>query len=465
MKLRTLLMLTLLGLSFVACGSNDDPPIVIPVDPDTPSENNNDELKSVIANANFEEDVDLTKYTGELQPGKWYYVGGWCDYAAKVSLQKNRGYKDSQCLCIIATDHTVDVGVAQRIKVTPGKLYKVSARIKTNGVSGANSESGAHISLNEVYGIKSKRVYGTSEWTSVSLEIEPDTEYIEIALKLGANCDDAKGEAFFDNVTITYNTSLYTQESEHFNLIAEKSLISISQQNIDSWLKKLDKVYDSYVELFSGRKPFGGRKTKIRAADIPAWAYAGNPIQWNSKYIVETLNNTLKGDWCFGLMHEIGHNFAPGNFEEFKATYAFDFNEEVFANWRMYYALEKNDAVVLNNGKTYVGKEIVALYKSDTDNCYDKVLAARRPVEMGNALTYCLWRIKEKYGWQLWIDTWDDIYKIPRNESRENQMTQWQKFEYLLNKLNEHVPAGEDVRSTFPEGELDIIKEYLSTQR
>lgn len=36
-------------------------------------------------------------------------------------------------------------------------------------------------------------------------------------------------------------------------------------------------------------------------------------------------------------MHEIGHNFAP---YISGATYAWNWNEEIFANFRMFYALE-----------------------------------------------------------------------------------------------------------------------------
>lgn len=43
-------------------------------------------------------------------------------------------------------------------------------------------------------------------------------------------------------------------------------------------------------------------------------------------------------------MHEIGHNFAP---YISGATYAWNWNEEIFANFRMFYALEKLNAKVI----------------------------------------------------------------------------------------------------------------------
>lgn len=468
MRIRILTITVLLFSSLAACSADILPPIEFPDEPQSGNStggSNGGEVDAIIANPNFEETVDLTKHSGQIEPGRWYYVGGWYDSAAKVRQLDGWGYKDSRCLSITASERTVDVGIAQRIKVTPGKYYRISAKIKTIGVSGANTESGAHLSINSIGGKKSRRVHGNTDWTTVSLDIEPENEYIEIALKLGANCDDARGEAYFDNITISYNDDISIHESEHFILITEKKLIPTSDDVVKGWLAKLDKIYDAYVELFSGRKPYNGNKIKIRSDEINAWAYAGNPIQWNQNYIAETMMTVAKGDWCFGIMHEIGHDFAPGNFNEFSATYAFDFNEEVFANWRMYYAIEKCNPTIITNGKTYIGKDIIGLYKSDTSNCYDKILAQHRSEEMGNALTYCLWRIREKYGWDVWINTWDEIYRIPRNEIKESEMNQWEKFDYLMTMLSRHTPNGEDVRETFPSGELDVIKAYLSTQK
>jgi hypothetical protein len=211
----------------------------------------------------------------------------------------------------------------------------------------------------------------------------------------------------------------------------------------------------------------------IRAAPgIDAWAYAGDPIQWNSDYIASTLLQLKKGDWIFGILHEMGHNFAPGSFG---ATYAWNFNEELFANFRMYYVLDKlngtivqtaniynSDGTYTSQEKKYVGKEIMQLYKSECDNGYDRTIAKNSPVEMGNALCYCLCRMVEKYGWQVWIDTFDYLYTISPMQKPTNGMTGWDKFEYLMDALSLH--NYEDVRKSFTAAELNVIKAYLQTQ-
>lgn len=89
----------------------------------------------------------------------------------------------------------------------------------------------------------------------------------------------------------------------------------VSDAVIDGWLAKLDKVYDAYTELFDFFVPFGGRKMIVLSKQIDAWAYAGYPIEWNRDYVASTLDEVVRYDNAvFGIMHEMGHNFAPGNY-------------------------------------------------------------------------------------------------------------------------------------------------------
>ena len=82
---------------------------------------------------------------------------------------------------------------------------------------------------------------------------------------------------------------------------------------------------------------------------------------------------------------------------------------------------------------------------------------------MGNALCYCLIRIKETYGWELYQDVFEELYSIPRNEEPEKNMNQWQKFEYFLSFLTKHAKV--DTNELFSKQELQVIKSYLSTQQ
>lgn len=454
-----------------SCSKSDDSNQI--VEPDKPTVDEPSTATQLVANWNLEEDIDLSKVE-KAEAGKWRYLGGWNESNAAVTQESLRGVNGSRCLAIIAESEDVDVMFGQKITgLDPAKPYKATARIKTEGIA---QGKGGNICLDYLWAPASEGVTGTKDWTSVTLEIDeiPADSTITLCLRLGSTANSSQGVAYFDNISLKENTDLYIRESEHIRLMVDKKYVSISDAQIDTWLGNLDKVYEAYVELFSGRKPFEGKVITLRSAVIGAWAYAGNPVQWNQDYISSALLAVGKGDWCFGIMHELGHDFAP---YISNATYAFDWNEELFANFRMYYALEKLNATVITDAnillpdgstktetKTYVGAELKQLYKSETTNCYDRTIGANKAVEMGNALCYKLIHIKEKYGWELYIKAFDELYKVPRNETEESGMTQWDKFDYFMSVLTKQ--AGEDIyANNFTSAELGTIRTYLQTQQ
>ncbi|WP_196017016.1 hypothetical protein [Alistipes senegalensis] len=452
-----------------SCSVSDGTPVVEPEKPSVV----NPSGSQYVANWNMEEDVELTK-SQQAVPGKWSYLGGWNESKASVSQESLRGVNGSRCVAIIAEQEDVDVMFGQKITgLDPAKPYRATARVKTEGVGAGK---GGHICLDYLWAPASEGVTGTKDWTSVTLDIDevPADGSVTLCLRLGSTANASRGVAYFDNVSLKENTDLYIRESEHVRLMVDKKYVSISDARIDAWLGNLDKVYEAYVELFSGRKPFEGKVITLRSAVIGAWAYAGNPVQWNQDYISSALLTVGKGDWCFGIMHELGHDFAP---YMANATYAFNWNEELFANFRMYYALEKLNATVITDAnilqsdgstktetKTYLGGDLKQLYKSETTNCYDRTIGANKAVEMGNALCYKLIQIKEKYGWELYVKAFDDLYRVPRNETAEKTMTQWDKFDYFMSFLTKH--AGEDIyANNFTSAELETIRAYLQTQK
>ncbi len=441
-----------------------------------------------VVNGGFEAPFPLGKVS-EAGIGNWAYIGGWTQSSAarpEVEVVEGAGVGGSKAVRIASTDYFADQCVAQVITgLVPDAPYVMTAKIKAQGVSetgsGGQQSVGAHIAVHidsPIWPKHSEGVYGTSgDWQEVRLEFEPKTPEVLIRARLGGSAADTKGAALFDDVSVRYNEGMYIRSGEHVRLMVEQSYIdasSVSQEQIDTWLGRLDRIYEQYMELFGGHRPYDGGRITIRSATINAWAYAGNPIQWNRNYIVSTLDkNIARGCWCFGLMHELGHDFAPGHFTEYQgATSAWDFNEELFANFRMFYAIDNlgEEVTVINNAgssreKIYHGREITALYKSDESNSYDKTIALGRAVEMGNALTWCCVRIADTFGWQVWKDTFAELYRIPATEVNTTDWTQWDKFQYLLDALNRHVPAGRDVRETFTESELSVIEAWLKTQK
>ncbi len=107
-----------------------------------------------------------------------------------------------------------------------------------------------------------------------------------------------------------------------------------------AWVAKLDRAYEAYADLV-GAVPFGGRKITILSVenDPGGWAVAGNPIRWHRKWIAPTFeNNVNKGDWVFGIVHELGHDFDLDD--------RWDWSPELLANFKMDYVFQAVKAVV-----------------------------------------------------------------------------------------------------------------------
>lgn len=112
-----------------------------------------------------------------------------------------------------------------------------------------------------------------------------------------------------------------------------------------AWVDKLDRAYEALADLV-GDVPFDGEKITITSADElhGAWARCGNPIKWKREYIGKSFQeNVNKGDWLFGIVHEISHNFD--------LDYRWVWEAEISANFKMDYVFDKTKAVVFSRGK------------------------------------------------------------------------------------------------------------------
>jgi len=246
------------------------------------------------------------------------------------------------------------------------------------------------------------------------------------------------------NVFVAEVSEIFIMESEHFRIEIAHELISITPQQMFHWLSNLDSYYEQLVDLMSGLTPFGGSKIKIVSADIWAWAFAGNPIQWNKNVISSTLNYFVtSGCWSFGMLHEIGHNFANNIGGYGSGNNCYNWNEEMFANFRMYLALTKlPDATVDAGGIIRHGAEIADYYQGD------RFMWAL--IRLGN-----YYQQNNDYGFWLYKQAFE-IINTSTCEVNDRCISQWDKFNYLLDILS--TCAGSDVRETFPAGELELIQ-------
>ena len=366
----------------------------------------------------------------------------------KVNWNPTTGIGSDEYL-IIQSENGAVAQIYQTLQLEANQIYRLSADVKTTDVTGNH---GATVCLRGSW-INSEKLIGTNDWVRKSIVFQtPENGEAVISFSLGFNGMPSAGTAYFNNPKIEL-LNYYTATSKYLTLKVDKSLIAgIRPATIKKWLENLDLVYEKYVELI-GDKPYNGEKITILGVEqYPwGWAVAGNPILWHHPYINSTLKDVEEqGDWCFGIMHEIGHDFNSGsNFAGDRANGNWNWNDEMFANFRMYYAVEKLNGAFIQRGKLYQGKEAALFYKSDVGESYDKLFPAGRFSH--DALTYTFIRIKDKIGWEPFQKTFQWL-----NNNKTERTDDWTKFNFFLDKLTEY--SSFDVRSTYLAGELDTVQ-------
>lgn len=137
------LALLFLSLSCPACGkeggtepSGPEPPC----SPKSPGSRNSPERLVVeIADPGFEQEVDFTS-------GAWKKTHAWQTDRAVFSYEPTGGYNGSAGIRIACVDgdYTTDAVVTQPVSgLVPGKLYELSAMVRTSGVTAAGAVTSA----------------------------------------------------------------------------------------------------------------------------------------------------------------------------------------------------------------------------------------------------------------------------------------------------------------------------------
>lgn len=409
-------------------------------------------------NAVFTDDFNSAGNSGR----SWSESGK--DDTATIEYLAEEGTDNSGCVKISNTERG-----AARIAYTidglePGRLYRMSAMMKCRGVSEGR---GAVIYLQpdgtEQPWNASEFVYGDKDWTEVYMDFMPDQDgCATICCGLGFpwgtyNGGTALGEVWYDDVRVEpVDGQMYHSESEHTSVWIDTALVKITDRQMAEWLAELDRVYEAYRELV-GDVPFGGRKiTIITTPGIEPgyWALAGNPILWNNHVnVAEVIERTAEcDDWGFGILHEIGHVFSAGTV---RGSDRWNWNDEIFANFRMSYAVEMCNGGVSQRNTIYRGEDIRNYYRI----FYDETIGAGIAKNNGDALHYTFLRIKDKYGWNVYKKAFRALYAM--EEDRFPQMKgSYERFMYFLSRVSE--AAGEDVTKTcYTPEELRLIEESL----
>lgn len=382
----------------------------------------------------------------------------------KVEYLAEGGIENTGCIKISGEE--TSFAVSHKIEgLEPGKLYRASAMIKLEDVKGGRGAVMYVKYDDKTQGWNaSKFLYDTQDWQEVYIDfVASTTGDATICCSLGFPWgtylgNKVSGTVWYDNLTVkpTPMEEIYYCEGEHTILALYKEKVTITDEQMMTWVKNLDKVYQAYFDLV-GEVPYDGRKIMILntpGIEPGYWALAGNPILWNSNVKVEeVISRTAEfDDWGFGVLHEIGHDFSHANI---KGEGRWNWNDEIFANFRMSYALEACDGTVSQRNVCYKGADIINYYKI----FYDETIGAGVAKNNGDALHYTFLRIKDKYGWDVYKKAFRTLYATTNAELPEAK-NNYDRFLYFLSHVS--AAAGEDVtKSCYTEQELKLIEESL----
>ena len=390
-----------------------------------------------------------------------------------VSIVEGQGVKDSKCLKVqqFPENGKCCVGVERLITgLESDQMYRASVRIRYSDIPNGEGTGPVIFSPNnKQYWNSSKYLYGTEleTWTNVVVDfMADDNGEAKLTVALGfwqggmANGGRSTGTAYFDNVSLKKVTDeLFQVESDHMRIYFEPAKVTVSTDIMQKWVDNIDPMYEAMVELM-GAAPHEGRKLAIQTTQgiyAGYWALAGYPILWSIyPYTSTRVEDALAQvrdyeDMSFGLMHEIGHVFNLGNT-------SWNWNDEMFANFRMHYALEKTGLKVYQtdeNGesKVFTGGEILNLYKVS----YEKTVGTK---VNDNGIHYMIARMAQQIGWEPYCMTFNYL-----RQNGGSGSTKYDKFQYFIQTLSrfatEHHGRTIDCMDYFTQAEINSIKKQL----
>jgi hypothetical protein len=154
---------------------------------------------------------------------------------------------------------------------------------------------------------------------------------------------------------ISAQTYVTDTSDDHFSTyLRSYDKANITQVNMNRWLDHLDVCYDRLLEL-TGHTPELNQDGRITVKSVDynpgGWAVAGNPILWQREYVAGSLIEINDNDdWCFGIIHEISHDFDDPTW---------NFHAELFATFKMLYIMDNEPGYISLKDRQYLENESV----------------------------------------------------------------------------------------------------------
>jgi hypothetical protein len=387
---------------------------------------------------------DFEEGSGAMPDG--WGVDQWEQRSAFTWEQAGVGRDGSRCVSIETIDPDGnDARWTRTLQLTPEGWYSLSGWVRGERLSNATGDLAANLSLMDSWQVSSSGP-GTFDWTKLDLTLQANVSgEVTIACRLGCWGSLVTGKAYFDDLTIT---PLTRYEGQHHYLILEEADIAasgISDAALAGWQARLDQVYEAYAQLV-GDVPFDGQRIGIAAVrQYPGgWAVAGNPIRWHQPYVSESLYIIAnEGDWSFGVVHELGHDFD--------LDYRWVWDAELLANVKLESIVEALDATVVFDGQSYQGEELRDVFAAS-------YAEARSRGEYNWAVIHVRFaELRDDYGWELFQQA---FRAYPAASDPACPVSRLDKFLLFIDILSQI--SGADIQARFEEGEWEWMTNDLS---
>ncbi|XZG68808.1 cellulose binding domain-containing protein [Chitinibacteraceae bacterium HSL-7] len=376
----------------------------------------------------------------------------WQQRPYEISVAAGQGVGNSKALVIDHGNANNDSRVSQTVtNLVPGTAYVLSGWMKGDNVKIMSPVGivGASVFLDDQL---LPNMTGTFDWTKFEYTFVAKNASAPLVITLGHSGSDSSGKASFDNITLQSDAYINRNSSKYFTFTLQPSeYAAISDANWNRWMTQLESAYEIYADLV-GSKPYNSERMRILSVkQFPGgWAVAGNPILWYDQVITKQLaRNNSVGDWSFGILHEIGHNFDL----DYRWSWGGDSNE-VMANFKMQKVLEDTNALV------YPSDNVALRGGVEMKNWLYNLCEGNTPGTCqvtGNNIVARLIRIKDKLGsWDAFKLTFREISALPASSVPS---TKKGRFDLFADTLSRH--AGMDIRAEFTAGEMNyIIADY-----
>ena len=240
-------------------------------------------------------------------------------------------------------------------------------------------------------------------------------------------------------------------------------------KSIDRAMMWLNQSYVAMEELVGG-KPYNGKTIVFKESpENPYFAYAGQEIILNTKFVSKAVAEFDDGIFPFGWIHEMGHDFDDGigqwynlngPFTEFQANFKLSYIIETMPeqSFRIPQTINVTDFPIQKRGKKLEGKEFTEksflffgdAYLSDASRAWESMAS--------DEIHSLFQRIQVMYGW----DVFKAFYRSYRNLTNAGFMppkNTEDKINLMVALLNKHTKV--DLTPLFLRWKFPVTKEKI----